>query len=185
MPWYLEASNRTQTLTDAINVLLESGGPAALSMRAIARTSGVSTGSIYQHLDNRARLTQLAARRTMEARLSDLEWRTAEDGLWGFLPRTDDQLLDERVWRAWQELSRAEDHLAHIADRAHQREKQLLARVTDFALAIDDLEITLALIAGLSEAVCRAEAPMRRGRARELLATHAASWPPRTRSRAP
>ena len=92
------------------------------TMRRIAAVSGVSSSSIFHQLGSREHLLRVAAGRTSKRRLSSLQAASLDDGVLGFLPRYDDELLDARAWLAWQELWRSEEFLGRwIAEGASRR----------------------------------------------------------------
>ena len=174
MPLLLDTDTRTGTLVAAINHVLVLHGPTGLTMRRIAQVSGVSTSSMLHHLGSREHLIRVAASQTASARRQDLESRVWRDGPLAFLPETGDQVLDARAWLAWQEMWRSEEFLDKWITRARADERGLLAHVLDFQLARDDLDATIAMIDGLTVAVCAPTAPLRIDRARQILTRHLA-----------
>ena len=169
MPLLIDTETRTAALVRSVNDVLIDHGPAGLTLRRIARVSGVSTSSILHHLGSREHLLRVAAGRTAEARLAALKVTTAADGILGFLPSRDDEVLDARAWLAWQELWRSEDTLARWIARCRSEERALLAAVTGFALVRAELDAGLALIDGLQVALCAPREPMRPEQARRIL----------------
>src|SRR5688572_24433883 len=63
----IDTESRTGTLVAAVNHLLAEGGPRALSLRAVARVSRVSTSSILHHLGSVEHLMRVSAHWTGRA----------------------------------------------------------------------------------------------------------------------
>ena len=68
MPLLIDTESRTGALVAAVNHLLAEGGPRALSLRAVARTSAVSSSSIIHHLGSMEHLMRVSAHWTGLAR---------------------------------------------------------------------------------------------------------------------
>jgi AcrR family transcriptional regulator len=165
----IDTLTRTGTLVAAVNHLLAEGGPRAVSLRAVARESRVGASSIIHHLGSLEHLMRVSALWTGRARRDQLEWRWREEGLMAHLPQTDDQVVDARVWLAWCEMWRAEPQVEPTVSEARDHERALLAGQLDYALPRDDLDGLVAMIDGLTVAVCRPVRPMSPTRARALL----------------
>jgi AcrR family transcriptional regulator len=172
MPLLVDNSSRTGTLVAAINRILVLEGPTGLTMRRIAAVSGVGTSSIQHQLGSREHLIRVAAAQTGRARRRDVESRATAEGALALLPASSDHVLDARAWLAWQELWRCEDFLERWLAKVRAEERGLLAGILDFQLATDGLDSAIAMIDGLTVAVCAPTAPMRIDRARHLLARH-------------
>ena len=169
MPQLIDTESRTGALVAAVNHLLAEGGPRAVSLRAVARTSGVSSSSIIHHLGSVEHLMRVSAHWTGLARRDQLTLRWRGEGLPAHLPDLPDHVVEARVWLAWCELWRSEPALEPTMREARDRERALLAEQLDYALARADLDVLVALLDGLTVAVCRPQAPMPREHARELL----------------
>jgi AcrR family transcriptional regulator len=172
MPMLFDTESRTDTLIRAINDILIELGPAGLSMQRISQYSGVQKSSIYHHLDNRERLLRVAIGHTSKAHSSAIRAGIATDGVLALLPRNDDELLEARAWLAWLELWRCEDFPERWIVQAREDEMAFIARATDYRLTRPELEVALAVVDGLRMALCAPRQPMRRERARVLLASH-------------
>ena len=177
MPMLLDTETRTDCLVRAINDVLIDQGPAGLSLRRIARASGVSTSSILHHLGSREHLLRVAAHRTARARVSAFRSLSAVDGALAFLPQDAEELLDTRAWLAWLELWRAEDSLERVIREGREDERALLAGTLEYRLPGPDLDALMALIEGLRIAVCGPGRPMRREVAREILTSRCHTFP--------
>jgi AcrR family transcriptional regulator len=68
VPRLIETESRTGAVVAAINHVLARDGAAALSLRSIARQSGVSTSSLLHHYESREHLLRVAASWTGRAR---------------------------------------------------------------------------------------------------------------------
>jgi len=176
MPMLIDTITRTGSLVQAINWLLADGGPRALSLRSIGRTSRVSPSSILHHYGKLDQLLCVAAHWTARARHEAIAAH-AREGAAAFLPATDDDVVDARVWLAWAELWRSDPALEVVLDECRQDERALLAKLTDYRFSRQGLDTLTALIDGLTTAVCAPRDPMPPARARELLAVWMAAQP--------
>jgi AcrR family transcriptional regulator len=177
MPLLLDTDSRAGALVTAVNDILIDSGPAGLTMRNIAQTSGVSTSSIYGQMGSREHLLRVAAARTARGRLDPLRAESGFDGVLAFLPRSGEELLDTRAWLAWLELWRSEDFLGRWIAESREEERGLLARLTEYEWRRPELDELLALIDGLRVAVCAPSRPMRLEVAREILAARCHTLP--------
>jgi AcrR family transcriptional regulator len=169
MPRLLDTAGRADTMVRAVNTILITRGVFGLTLRTIARESGISTGSLIHHFEHRERMLALAARRTGRALLDDLSRDAYLDGVAAFVPGDDEGVLLTRAWLAWCELWRSEEFLTHPVADIRQRELRALAEVHDFRLTRPDLDLVTATVDGLRVAVCAPIRPMPPARARDLL----------------
>jgi AcrR family transcriptional regulator len=172
MPRLIETNSRTDAVVAAMNDLLAREGVTALSVRSIARASGVSPSSLLHHYGSRERIMRLAAGRTGRARIRDIERRAPYDGVGAFLPADLDGVVDARAWLGWLELWRSEDMLVEAVGRSRREERALLAWVLDYALAREALDAVSALIDGLLGAICAPVRPLPLPVARGVLTVH-------------
>ena len=170
MPYLIDSRSRSGVLIDTINHLIAQDGPCRLSLRRIAKESGVSPGSMMDHFGNKARLLQLSSTVTARARQDDITARMSVEGALAFLPATHEQVPDYRIWLAWQELSRSVAAVRDGLERARTSEREILRHAT--ALEGERLEAAYALVDGLTVALCAPTDPMPVDRARHLLAAH-------------
>lgn len=186
MPRLIDPISRTGALVTAVNHLLATGGPRALSLRAIASHAGVSGSSIIHHYGSVEHLYRALLHLTDLSRRDEFDERRAE-GLLAFLPAGPDGVVEARVWLAWREMARAIDGLELSMTAALAHERALVARTIDYELGGDQLGRAIALIDGLRVAVCEASRPLPLGRAREMLREAYPSWtaPSYTTSAAP
>ncbi|MGH3347531.1 MAG: TetR/AcrR family transcriptional regulator [Nocardioides sp.] len=168
MPMLIDTITRTGALVTAINQLMADGGPRALSVRAVGRESRVSPSSIIHHYGSMEQLLRVAAHWTGRARREAISGR-AHEGASAFLPATDDDVVDARVWLAWCELWRSDPAVELVIGEARDDERVLLARLTDFAHPAEELDLLAALIEGLTVAVCAPHDPVSPEDARRLL----------------
>jgi TetR/AcrR family transcriptional repressor of bet genes len=179
MPHLIDTESRVATLVRAINDQLVLHGSGGLTLRRVARTSGVSPSSMLHHLGSRERLVQVALHRTAGARIASIEARLPE-GPAAFLPAYAEDLLDLRAWLAWQELWRSEPSLEPMMARAREAELGLLARLFGYQRPLDDLEAVAALLNGLAVDLCHPSRPMSPARATELVMSYVRArgwWP--------
>ena len=64
MPGLIDTDLRTADMVTGVNRVLVSQGIPGLTMRSIARQSGISTGSLLHHFETRERMLGIAAHRT-------------------------------------------------------------------------------------------------------------------------
>ena len=169
MPALLDTGSRVDVLTAAINHVLITDGPAGLTLRRIAKVSGVSPASMLQHLGSREHLIRVAAARTARNRRDDIESRACSEGALAFLPATSEHVLSARAWLGWLEIWRCEETLERWITQGRAEERALMARLLDYQLVTDDLDAAVALVDGLTVAVCAPCRPMRVDRARQML----------------
>jgi AcrR family transcriptional regulator len=169
MPSLLHTPSRTDTIVAGVARLIAGGGLAAVTTRAIAAETGISTASLAHHLTNRERLMSVVGYRTGRAHLSEAILRRTKEGPLAFLPQTEEQVVATRVWLAWCELARSEPGVALGVADIEADERALFNRGLDEPLGEDDLDTAMALVRGLRAAVCAGGDPMPVERARELL----------------
>lgn len=171
MPRLIPPESRTDAVVDAVLFLLSRDGPRGISLRAIARESRISTSSLLHHFGSREHLVRVAAGRTGRARIQALELRSDREGVGAFLPAIDDaeDLITARAWLAWCELWRVEDSLINTIEHVRDQELMILARVLDVRIGSVDLSAIVALIDGLTIAVCAPVRPLSPARARDIL----------------
>ena len=178
MPRLIDTGSRAATLTAAVNDAIAEHGPAGLTMRRIARLSGVSQASIAHHLGNREHLLRVAAFRTANERHSRQTERAEKDLVDALVPFYGEDVLDARCWLGWQELARSEETLERVFDEARRSELAVIAKATGYRLQRDDLEAVSALAAGLAVALCQPRQPMRTADARRIMRRHLARIDP-------
>jgi AcrR family transcriptional regulator len=169
MPRLIETESRTDAVVAAINHLLARYGATSLSIRSIARESGVSGSSLLHHYGTRERIIRLAALRTGRARVHSIDSRILRDGLLAFLPADLDDVVDARAWLAWLELWRSDEALLTAVDGVRRDERSLLAAAVDYRLIREELDAVVALVEGLLVAVCAPLRPLPLPRAQAIL----------------
>ncbi len=169
MPYLIDTESRTGALVDAINDVLWREGPTALSLRRIARASGVSPSSMLHHYGSREHLIRVAAGRTGRARVAGVRSRLYFEGVTASLPEHERELPDARAWLAWQELWRSEETLVSTISDARDDERALVSRTLQLPFESAALDAVVALVDGLLVAVCRPTRPLGLGRARAVL----------------
>jgi AcrR family transcriptional regulator len=154
-----------------MNAVLVTQGVGGLTLRTIARESGISTGSLIHHFEHRERMLGLAAQRTGKALVEDIRVRSYGEGVGAFLPGDDEGVLLTRAWLGWCELWRSEERLVHSVAEVRDEELRLMAEVHEFGLTRPELDLLTAAVDGLRVAVCAPVRPMPPAHARDLLAS--------------
>ena len=121
---------------------------------------------------------RVAARRLIDTRglpaltLHAIWARSRTGGVLGFLPATEDDVVDARVWLAWCELARGDDLVSPAVGHFREQQREMLDILTERSLDETGLDLLVAVIEGLNAAVCACEDPMPVERARAALARH-------------
>jgi AcrR family transcriptional regulator len=171
MPRLIPTESRTEAVVAAVNHVLAQDGAASLSLRAIARESGVSASSLLHHYGSREHLIRIAGHWTGRARVQAIDRNSISHGPLAFLPGDAEDVVDARAWLAWLELWRSDDTLLEVVGNARLDERALLAESLDYRAGPEGLDALTAMIDGLLTAVCSPVRPMRLERAREILAS--------------
>lgn len=177
MPRLLDVDDRVSALTAAVEWLLGEGGVGAVTMRAIARESGVSTSSMHHHLDTRERLLRVCCDESVRSRLRAMTEAVIDAGPLALLPEPGDQgaLWQTRVWQGWHELWRCTPSLGPVLLQARSTERRLLDRALDHRLPGMEVMRLHALVDGLRSAVCQPDEDMAPSEARTCLAVQLAA----------
>jgi AcrR family transcriptional regulator len=170
MPRLIDTEVRTNTLVLATVRILAVRGAAGLTLRGIARESGISTGSLLHHFESRERILCVAAHRTGKAHLAEIESGVIWHAVEGFLPGDEDTLMLTRAWLGWCELWRCQPTLVDIVSEERRQEMSMLAELHEHRLSRPDLDVLTAVVDGLRQATCAPGGAMALPRARELLA---------------
>lgn len=186
MPKYLDTGPRADAVGEAFGRLITRRGLVAPSLRAVAADTGISPAALIHQFGSRERLVQVAAQRVRLRWLADLRGEVRRRGLPGFLPDTEDALSQTRVWLAWVELGRSDDHVAGTIADGMAEERYLLNRALPDAdqgsgvdRDMDGLETTgaAALLSGLRDRLCSRQACLTPARAPEIWTEHLAALP--------
>lgn len=170
MPHLIDTEDRASVLARACDRLLADEGPAALTLRAIARVSGVSTSSMIHHLDSRERLLRVCAHISAKARQRAITDAVIDTGPTGVLPLDELALEDTRSWLGWLEVCRTLPTLGPSLAPARDGELAVLARALDYALPREVLCEAQALVDGLRVALCHPGSDLDPAEARRRLA---------------
>lgn len=158
--------------------LLAEDGVTGVTLRALARRSGISTGSLLHHFGSREHGLRVAAKRTARWRREEISRRAGREGVLAFLPTAgadqDEDLHVERAWLSWCELARTSDWLAESVAQAHAEERALLASTLDYELDRTGLDGVTALVHGLLVGLTLPESRLAIGTARALLSAYVA-----------
>ena len=132
MPRLIDTDLRTADMVTGVNRVLVSQGIQGLTMRSIARQSGISTGSLLHHFETREQMLGIAAHRTGRVLVGAEESDSLWVGIDAFLQGDDEMRHLTRAWLAWTELWRSEPWLTETIGELRARE--LLRTVSTAAL---------------------------------------------------
>jgi AcrR family transcriptional regulator len=174
MPYLLDTQSRAEDVAKACNHLLAERGIAGLTLRNIARITGVSPATLSDHFGSRDRLLTIAVHLTAKGREQQIASRIRRSGVAAFLPEEPNEVVQARSWLAWVELGRNEPGIEPVVDQARADDRAVLARSVDYALERAGLDAAMALVDGLLVALCTPNNPMPIRRARALLGAYLA-----------
>jgi AcrR family transcriptional regulator len=179
MPALIDPYTRSQLVADAVNEILVLDGASGVSMRALARRTGVSAASLLHHLESREHILRVAARLTARASIADISSRRMTTRVGGqldaHLPRATAELREVSVWLAWAEFARHAEFLQPTVGRWHLEERALLGEsvvetgVPRSAVTRAATDAVFAHLSGLRLAMCRPLQPLEISAARESL----------------
>lgn len=169
MPQFLDSPTRAQTVCAAVTSLIADGGMAAVTTRAIAAASGVSMATLVHQFTNRERFLGVMAGMFGRDLVAGTADRARTEGVLAFLPSTDEQAIDARVWLAWTELGRSDHAVAARVAHVRGQERLLLAATLGRSLDQPALDAVHGLVDGLRAAVCAQEEPLPPERAKVAL----------------
>ncbi|HEY3529098.1 MAG TPA: TetR/AcrR family transcriptional regulator [Nocardioides sp.] len=169
MPRFIDTDQRVADMVTGVNRVVVARGIPGLTMREIARQSGISTGSLMQHFESKERMLLIAAHRTGRALIGAAQSDSLWVGVEAFLPTDGETLRLTRAWVAWCELARSGGYLAETVEELRGSEREALAVLHEGRLSVDSEDTLVALLDGLRGAVCAARSPLDRERARSLL----------------
>jgi AcrR family transcriptional regulator len=169
VPRLIDRDVRTTDMVVGVNRVLVARGIPGLTLRAIARESGISTGSLLQHFESRERILRIAAHRTGRTLIGAAESDSLWIGIDAFLPGDDETRRLTRAWLAWCELWRSDPTLEQTVTDLRDRELTALAVLHEHRLGRPDLDALVALLDGLRAAVSAPVRAMPVERAREVL----------------
>jgi AcrR family transcriptional regulator len=175
MPALFDTRARAQVVAEAVNQILVLDGAEGVSLRAIARVSGIPTSSLLHHLSSRARILGLSASLTARAHLTELASRRLMDGVEAHLPADGEDLTSVARWHAWTELARYESTVATSIGAWHTEERSMLwpevvARGVASGPATETaLDMVFAHVCGLRVAMIRPQRPLSLAEARRSL----------------
>lgn len=143
-------------------------------MRAIAAESGVSASGLVSQFTGRDRMLAITTWRCGRERLGDIGLRSRTDGMLAFVPSTEGEIRDTRVWLALCELGRSDPDIALKVAALRLEERQLIDVILRRQLDEPALDGVVALVDGLCAAVCAPGEPLDAERARRALERHLA-----------
>lgn len=169
MPHLIDSESRTDCLSAAVTDLLVREGIEGLTLRRLARASGISTSSMLHHYGSREHLFRVLAARCGSARLEDIHDRRYLDKVAAFLPVHDDQLAVATSWLAWVELARCEPAWQRTVGDILERERGMLSVELGLRFGDERVNAVSALVWGLIGAMARWSDPMAPEAARQVL----------------
>lgn len=150
-------------------------GVTALSLRTVGAVSRVSASGLVAQFGNRERMLEVSAMILGQSRIEAIR-RRRHEGAGAFLPASEEDVVDLRVWLGLCELGRAHEVVGYRIDDARQEERGLLRWTIELAradapngAADAGLDLLMAVLDGLNARLCDPAAPMPVARARELL----------------
>ena len=168
MPRLIDIDRRVADLVVGVVRVLVARGIPGLTMRTIARESGISTGSLLHHFDTRERMLGVAVHRIGRTLVSTAEFDSQTMGVEAFLPVDDEMKRLTRAWLACCELWRSEPWLIDIVANLRARERRALSALHADADP-EDLDVLVLLVDGLRAACCAPAEPMSLERGRDIL----------------
>jgi len=169
MPRLLDTADRADAVAAAVARIIAGRGVAALTVRAIGAEAGISPASLLQHLGSKQHVLQISGHLWVRAWAQQRASRSWVEGTAAFLPPTEDDLNEARVWCGLHEIGRTHPGVGLALCRDAEVERALLDRVTGEVHTGDGLDALLALVHGLRLAVCALEEPMALSHAVALL----------------
>jgi AcrR family transcriptional regulator len=173
MPRLIDPRSRADEVVLAIHRLIARGGLGAVTMRASAAESGVSASSLVGQFTGRDRMLAITTWRCGHERLRDIGLRSRSGGgMLTFVPSTEGELRDTRVWLALCELGRSHPDIALKVAALRLEERELIDAILRRQLDEPALDGVVALVEGLGVGVCAPGEPLPPERARDALARH-------------
>lgn len=172
MPRLLEPGGHAPAVRGAARRLIAERGLPALSLRAIAGEAGIAPATLVHQFTHKTRLWGYLVVCAKHDLVHAIWARSRSEGVLAFLPATADDLVDMRVWLAWCELARSDETVAGAITGFREEQRGMLDILTDQSLDEAGLDVLVALVDGLSAAVCAREDPLPLERARAALARH-------------
>lgn len=126
MPRLIDPRSRADEVVLAIHRLIARGGLGAVTMRAIAAESGVSASGLVSQFTGRDRMLAITTWRCGHERLRDIGLRSRSGGMLTFVPATEAELRDTRVWLALCELGRSHPDIARKVAALRLEERELI-----------------------------------------------------------
>ncbi len=130
MPKQVDHESRRRELTGAVRRVVGSGGLESLTVRAIAKESGWSTGVLAHYFESRADLLLAAFQDVYESAMARIQTRIGEhdDGVDGIMaalgeavPVTESLRTDTTVWFAFVGLAVGDPELRKAAQEGYDR----------------------------------------------------------------
>lgn len=127
MPQLMNSEDRVYSLALAMDGLLVTGGPPAMTMRKIAGAAGWSPSTLLDHFGSRNHMLRVCLHASAGIRLEEMRWRVAIQGLTGLLPPAGDAHAQARIWAGWESIGRFEPLLERTLTDSHEEELHIIA----------------------------------------------------------
>lgn len=169
MPRRLDYGSRGDWVLESLCQVIARGGLRALSVRAVAKEMDLSPSSLLHQFTDQARLFRVAAARIGSARMDHVSYRSTDEGVLAFVPRSEHELEQARVWVAFQELARTDADIGSVVAHLRGKQREVLARIGRDVLDESGVDALAALVEGVVAAMLLTEDPLTAERARAAL----------------
>ena len=173
MPRRLDYGSRGDWVLESLCQVISRGGLRALSVRAVAKEMDLSPSSLLHQFTDQSRLFRVAAARIGNARLTQVSYRSIEEGLLAFVPRTEHELEQARASVAFQELARTDADIGSVVTDLRNQQRELLERIGRGVLDESGVDALAALIEGVLAAMLLTDSPLTAERARAAVVSYA------------
>ncbi len=193
MPHRVDGISRSHSVAVAVSQVIAEQGIPALTLRTVGAVSRVSPSGLVDQFGKRDRMLEVSAIILGRARIDGISRRRRE-GIRAFLPGSEDEIVDTRVWLGLCELGRGHQGVGFKVAAVRQEERHLLRWIVGQAQAdetrcaapapgaADDanddaggdegLDLLMAVLDGLNTRLCDPDEPLTLDRARALLSAY-------------
>lgn len=170
MPRLIDPVSRGDAIINGAARVIVDRGLSGLTLRAIAAEAGVGASSLVHQFGNRDRLLRVMVMRLGRRRVEVIDRRSHRDGGLAYLPTDEDELADARIWLACCELGREMPDVGAAVADVREEERLLMDVLTERQLDEPGLDVVMAVVDGLTAALCAPLEPLPVVRARAALA---------------
>jgi AcrR family transcriptional regulator len=157
MPRFLDPHGRTDAIVDGACRVILRRGLCGFTLRAIAAESGISASSLVHQFTDRDRLVRTLVALIGRRRVDHIGRRAWTEGGLAFLPSEEEEFLDARVWLACCELGRGAADVGAVVAAVRLDERKLMDVLTEGRLGETGLDVVMAVVDGLTVAMCALE----------------------------